>query len=387
MIRGGRKEALRASWMRVRALLRKELRQIFRDPKTKRIIFGSPIIQLLLFGYAVSTDVRDVKTFVVDHDITVESRALQGALTASGYFRIVGHASRPADLAAALDAGRAVIGLEIPRGFAADLAAGHGARVQLLVDGTHSNTGTVAQGYASRIVQEFGFDYARRRAAAAGAMLPAGVDLRVRAWYNPDLESRVYNIPAVIGVLLLFMTLLLTALTVVRERELGTLEQLAVSPLTAGELMLGKTIPVALIAAVDLVLIAVVGAWWFHVPFRGSIPALLLASALYALVGLGVGLLVSTISRTQQEAFMGMFLIFLPATVLSGFMYPVRSMPLFFQWLTLVNPVRHFLEVVRRIFLKGAGTAELWPQLVILAGMAAVALLLAARRFRRTLEG
>jgi ABC-2 type transport system permease protein len=387
MIRGGRKETLRASWLRVQALLRKELRQIFRDPKTKRIIFGSPIIQLLLFGYAVSTDVRNVKTFVVDHDATVESRALQDALTASGHFRIVGHASRPAELAAALDAGRAVVGLEIPLGFAADLAAGRGARAQLLVDGTHSNTGTVAQGYASRIVQEFGLDYARRRAVAAGAALPAGVDLRVRAWYNPDLESRVYNIPAVIGVLLLFMTLLLTALTVVRERELGTLEQLAVSPLTPGELMLGKTIPVAMIAAVDLVLIAVVGTWWFHVPFRGSIPALLLASALYALVGLGVGLLVSTISRTQQEAFMGMFLIFLPATVLSGFMYPVRSMPLVFQWLTLMNPVRHFLEVVRRIFLKGAGTVDVWPQLVILALMAAVALALAVRRFRRTLEG
>ncbi len=385
---------LRASLLRVRTLLRKELRQIFRDPKMKRVIFASPIIQLLLFGYAVTTDVRSIKTFVVDHDVTAESRALQDALTASGYFYVIGYSDQPRELAAALDAGRAVIGLEIPRGFAADLAAGRGASVQLLVDGTHSNTGTVAQGYATRIVQEFGLAYAARRAATGGpdttgapaaGVAPAGVDLRARAWYNPDLASRVYNIPAVIGVLVLFMSLLLTALAVVRERELGTLEQLAVSPLTPGELMLGKTIPVALIAFADLVLIMIVGILWFQVPFRGGISVLLLASMIYTLVGIGIGLFISTISRTQQEAFMGMFLFFLPATVLAGFMYPVRSMPLFFQKLTILNPARHFLELVRAIFLKGAGFTDLWPQILILTGMAALIMIVAVRRFSRTM--
>lgn len=375
---------LRASWLRVRALLRKELRQLFRDPKTRRVIFAAPVIQLILFGYAVTTDLRSVSTFVVDHDVTPASRALRDALTASGYFRVVGYSAEPRELAAALDAGRAVVGLEIPRGFAADLAAGRGARVQLLVDGTQSNTGTVAQGYATRIIQEFGANYAGGRAPGPGAGLGAGIELRARAWYNPDLESRVYNIPAVVGVLVLFITLLLTALSVVRERELGTLEQLAVSPLTAGELMLGKTIPVALIALVDLVLIAVVGILWFDVPFRGGVFFLLGASTIFALVGIGIGLYISTVSRTQQEAFMGMFLFFLPATVLAGLMYPIRSMPAFFRNLTFLNPARHFLELVRAVFLKGSGLAELWPQLLILLGMAALIMTVAIRRFRRS---
>lgn len=365
---------LRASWLRVRTLLRKELRQLFRDPKTKRVIFSSPIIQLILFGYAVTTDVHSVRTFIVDHDATVESRALQDALTASGYFRVIGYSDHPRALADALDAGRAAVALEIPRGFAANLAAGRGAAVQILVDGTHSNTGTVAQGYATRIVQEFGVEYA------------APIDLRARAWYNPGLASRVYNIPAVVGVLILFMSLLLTALSVVRERELGTFEQLAVSPLTPGELLLGKTIPVALVTFIDLILITVIGTLWFQVPFRGAPLLLLAASAIFALIGIGIGLYISTISRTQQEAFMGMFLFFLPATVLAGFMYPVRSMPYFFQLLTLLNPTRHFLEVVRDIFLKGTGIAELWPQLLTLTAMAVLVMALAVRRFGRAMR-
>jgi len=416
----------RASWLRVRTLLRKELRQLFRDPKTRRVIFGSPVIQLILFGYAVTTDVHSVKTFIVDHDATAESRALQDALTASGYFRVVGYSDQPRALAEALDAGRAVVGIEIPRGFAADLAAGRGATIQILVDGTHSNTGTVAQGYVTRIVQQFGVERARRNGAgfnaggvntaAAAAANPAGVeqqaapgdvayitaasapatpaprisvtpvDLRARAWYNPGLESRVYNIPAVVGVLILFMSLLLTALSVVRERELGTFEQLAVSPLTPDELLLGKTIPVAIVIFVDLILIMAAGLLWFQVPFRGSPFLLFLASAIFALIGIGAGLYISTISRTQQEAFMGMFLFFLPSTVLAGFMYPVRSMPYFFQIFTFFNPTRHVLEIVREIFLKGAGMAELWPQFLILSLMAVAVMTLAARRFRRALR-
>jgi ABC-2 type transport system permease protein len=365
---------------RVLAIVRKELRQIFRDPKTKRVVFGSPIIQLVLFGYAVTTDVHNVPTFVVDHDRTAESRALQDAFTSSGHFEVVGRSDRPRLMADALDRGTAVVGLEIPAGFARDLAAGRGARVQVLVDGTHSNIATVAQGHASRIIQEFGIERARSR----GQLLEGGVDLRVRAWFNPDLESRFYNVPAIIGVLLLLMCLLLTALTVVRERELGTLEQLLVSPLTPGELMLGKTIPVAMIALVDLALITVVAVLWFDVPFRGSALALVIASLLLILASLGLGLFISTISRTQQEAFMGMFLVMLPAIILSGFMYPVHTMPESFQHLSWLNPLRHFLVVVRGIFLKGHGLADLWPQLVVIGGMAAVVLIGATARFRRS---
>lgn len=215
--------------------------------------------------------------------------------------------------------------------------------------------------------------------------MPNGIDLRTRAWFNPSLESKVYNVPAVIGVIVLLMSLLLTALAVVREREVGTLEQLLVSPLSAGELMLGKTIPVAGIALMQLVLVTVVALLWFDIPLRGSPFSLLLAATLFIVAGLSFGLYISTMASTQQEAFLSMFLFLLPAIILSGFMYPVDTMPLFFQKLTLVNPLRHFLEVVRGIFLKGLGVRDLWPQFTFLAFMAAGGVWAATRRFKATL--
>ncbi len=372
----------RLSWLRVRELVRKEVRQLLRDPKTKRIMFAAPVIQLLLFGYAVNTDVRNVPTFVVDHDDTSVSRLLQDVFTASGYFRIVDGSDRVGEMARALDRGEAVVGLWIPRGFSRDLQAGRGAAVQILLDGTNSNTATVAQGYAQRIVQDFAARWVRER----GGPLPGGVDLRARAWYNPDLASDVYNVPGVIGLLLMLMALLLTALAVVREREMGTLDQLLVSPLTPGELILGKTIPVAGVALVDLVLVTALARLWFQVPLRGPWTALLLGATLYILAGLGFGLLISTISRTQQEAFMSMFLFFLPAIILSGFMYPIETMPAFFQYLTLLNPVRYFMEVVRGIFLKGEGVVDLWHHFLVLAVMAAVTVRVATVRFRKAME-
>jgi len=246
-----------------------------------------------------------------------------------------------------------------------------------------SHTATVAQGYATRIVQRLG---ARLASEGAGAdAIPAGIELRARAWFNPSLESRVYNVPAVIGVIVLLMCLLLTALAVVREREVGTLEQLLVSPLTAGELMLGKTLPVAGIALVQLTLVTTVALLWFDIPLQGSVVTLLLAAGLFILAGLSFGLLISTISATQQEAFLAMFMFILPAIILSGFLYPISTMPEIFQQLTLANPLRHFLEIVRGIFLKGAGVRDLWVQFCVLAGMAATGLVVATRRFSRTL--
>ncbi|MGH7502160.1 MAG: ABC transporter permease [Longimicrobiales bacterium] len=375
------RRSLRDSALRIRSILRKELRQLFRDPKTKRIIFISPVLQLLLFGYAVTTDVHRVRTILVDHDRTATSRELADALVAGGYFRIVATSDRPADITGALDRGQATIGIEIPAGFGVDLDAGRSPAVQVLVDGTNSNTGTVAQGYVARIVQMYGTAHA----ADSGQRIEGGVDLRMRAWYNPGLASRVYNVPGVVGALLLLMSLLLTALAVVRERELGTLEQLMVSPLTPGELILGKTIPVAFIAFIDLAIICAVAILWFDIPFRGGIPALLLSSLLFILVSLGIGLFISTISRTQQEAFMGMFLFLLPALILSGFLYPVHTMPAVFEFLTLFNPVRYFLEIVRALFLKGSGIGDLWVQFAVLGVMAVAVLRLATWRFQRTL--
>jgi len=364
------------SSLRLRQMVIKEARQLLRDPRTRMVMFVSPIIQLLLFGYAVNTDIRHTATFVVDHDRTMESRSLIEAFTASGYFTVTGRSDRARDLVRALDHGDAVIGVEIAAGFARDLRTNR-ATVQLLVDGTNSNTGIVALGYAGRIAQQFGatVEGVQRR--------PTVLDMRTRVWYNPSLESRTYNVPGVIGVLLMLMTLLLTALAVVREREIGTLEQLMVSPLTPTELMLGKTIPVAAVALIDLVLVTAVAILWFGIPLRGSPAALVLAAALYILAGLSLGLFVSTISATQQEAFMTMFFFFLPAIILSGFLYPVSSMPHFFQWLTLFNPIRHFLDIVRGIFLKSASIAELWEHYLALTIMSSGLLALAVTRFRK----
>ncbi len=364
--------------VRVVRMVRKELRQLFRDPKSKRIVFAAPIIQLLAFGYAVNTDVRNVSTVLLDHDRSPESRLLEDALTASGYFRIVEYAADRRELGSALDHGSAVAGVEIPVGFGRDLLGGRSPSVQILVDGTNSNTANVAQGYAASIVGDFGVRY-----GAGGTLaLRPPVDLRARAWFNPALESRVYNVPAVIGVIVLMMCLLLTAMAVVREREMGTLDQLLVSPLTPGELMLGKTLPVAGVALVQLTLVVTVALLWFQIPFRGSPVALLLAAGIFILAGLSLGLLISTISSTQQEAFLAMFLFFMPAIILSGFLYPIDTMPEVFQKLTLANPLRHFLEIVRAIFLKGAGVGELWRQYTFLVVMAAGGLWLAVRRFQ-----
>ena len=363
---------------RIHEMVRKEFLQVRRDSRLVRIIFVAPMIQLVIFGYAVSTDVRDTSVFLVDHDRSRASRELVATLTASGYFRIVDRSDRPADLVAALDHGRATVGVEIPPGFESELRAGAEPKVQIVVDGTNSNVATVALGYAERIFRDFA-------ARESGVRPEAMIDLRDRAWFNPDLESRNYNVPGVMGTLVLLVCLLLTSLAVVREREIGTLEQLMVSPLTRYELILGKAIPFGLIGLFDMALVTTVSVLWFDVPFRGHLAVLLFASLLYILCALGIGLLLSTVSRTQQEAFMGTFLVFMPVLLLSGFLFPVTSMPAVFRWITLLNPVRHYLEIVRAVFLEGAGMDALWPQHVALFILALLVLGAAASRFRKQL--
>jgi ABC-2 type transport system permease protein len=358
-------------------MVRKELRQMLRDVRMRGVIFASPIIQLVVFGYAVSTDVRHVATWVVDHDRTAASRELVDRLTASGYFTVVGRSDRPGDAVGALERGTARVVVEIPPDYERALVEGQ-ARIQVLVDGTDSNTGNIALGYLQRIVQRIALD-------AAGTA-PA-ITLASRAWYNPSLESRVFNVPAVIGILLLLVPMLLTSLNVVREREIGTWDQLAVSPISATELMLGKTIPVALIGMVSLALVSVVAVLWFGIPIRGFPPALLLAAVLFILTALSLGLIISTISATQQEAFMSMFLVLLPALIFSGFMFPVESMPPGFRVVAELNPVRHFLVVVRGVFLRGTSFSDHLAQYAVLASFAMLGLVEGVRRFRAMVGG
>ena len=369
----------RASLRRIAELVRKELLQVRRNPALARLLLVAPVLQLVVFGYAVSTDVRDVQAFVVDGDASGASRDLVDAFTASGHFRIAARSHDPRDAVSALDHGRATVALVVPPGFAADLAAGEG-RVQLLVDGTSSNTAGIARGYALRIM-------ARHAAGLGAAIRPsvvqAPVELRTRAWYNQQLASRNYNVPGVIAMLVLLTSMLVTSLAVVREREIGTLEQLRVSPVRPFELLLGKAIPFALVGLVDLVLVTSVAILWFRVPFNGSLALLAVEALVYLVPSLGLGLLISTISRTQQEAFLSSFLVLLPTMLLSGFMFPVTSMPTVFQWIAQAIPMTHFLVIVRGIFLKGVGLEVLWPRTLALLGLGVLLFSGAVLRFGR----
>ncbi len=360
---------------RIREMVRKEFLQLFRDPRMYRVLLVAPIIQLVIFGFAVSTDVRNTATFLVDQDRTAASRELVESWTASGYFRIAGQSQDPKELISALDHGDATVGLAIPVGFAVDLNRGE-AKVQILLDGTNSNLATVSQGYAEQILTTWGL-------AAAEIDFKPPVELRQRAWFNPDLASRNYNVPAVIGAIITLVCLLLTSLAIVREREIGTLEQLMVSPIRPIELLLGKTIPFAVIGIVDMVLVSTVAVLFFEIPLVGEVSLLFGATLLYLLSALGIGLLISTISKTQQEAFMSTFLVFMPTILLSGFMFPVRSMPKLFQWLTLLNPLRHYLEIIRSIFLKGVGLEALWSQHASLLVLGLSLMAIAVARFGR----
>jgi ABC-2 type transport system permease protein len=366
------------SWGRLKQMVRKEMKQLVRDPKSRPIIFVSPVVQMILLGYAATTDVKDISTMVVDHDQTAESRALVEAYRSTGYFIVTKQTDRDADVVAALAKGDVQMGLTIPPGFASDMRSGRGAKVQALFDGSDASQATVAQSYSSQIAERFG-------AKVVGARMVGGVELRSRAWFNPSLESKFFNVPAIMGIQILMICLILTAMAVVREREIGTLDQLLVSPITPTELMLGKTIPVLLIGLFHLLVYTGLTVFQFGVPMQGSFLALLLAAFLYILAALALGLLISTVSKTQQEAFMLLILVVLPAVMLSGFVSPIESMPRVFQWLTVINPIRYFLEIVRGVFLKGIGVSELWPQYLTLTVMSIGTLFLATKRFRRVI--
>jgi len=369
---------------RVRSLVRKELRQLLRDPRSRRLVFISPIFQLVLFGYAVNTDVRHVRTVVEDGDGTATSRAMVEALENSEYFRVIAHVSPGTGVDRALDHGDAVVAVVVPPGLEADLRSGRRAHVQVLVDGTSSNTATVVQGYAGRILADFGADVASSLdPTGVRGSNPLPVELRARAWFNPDLASRTYNVPAVIGTIMFLMALMLTGLSVAREREVGTFDQLLVTPVSPAELMLGKTLPVAGVAMVQLTLVTVVALLWFGIPLRGSLLLLLASAVLYVLAGLSLGLLLSTFSKTQQEAFLTIFLTIFPAIILSGFLYPVETMPTVFEWMADLNPLRYFIRIVRAIFLKGSGPSELALELGVLGVMAVVTLRVGVYRFKR----
>ncbi len=372
---------------RIKHMLIKEFIQVFRDPRMKGMIFMLPVIQLLIFGYAVTTDVRHVATGLYDLDNSAASRELIQRFTESEYFDITTAISNPGELSVLFDRGDVQAALQINKGFENDLVAGKTASIQIIVDGTDSNTARIVLDYSNRITRKYSEEIltSRLNRLRGVSSTPVSVHLETRAWFNDNLESRNFYVPGVIALLVLLITLMLTSMAVVRETEIGTMEQIMVTPITPFEFILGKTVPFALIGFFDVFLITLIGVFWFEVPIRGSLFLLFACTGLYLLSTLGIGLLISTICQTQQQAMMSVFFFFQPALLLSGFVFPIANMPESVQWLTYLNPLRYFLVIVRGIFLKGVGMDILWPQMGALALIGTVVMILASKRFRKTL--
>jgi len=364
---------------RIKHIMIKEFIQTFRDRRKWMLLFGAPLIQLFMFGYIVTTDVNNVSTALYDLDKSPQSRELARRLQVSGHFNIDHYPESPVQILDLLDHGEVLCAIQINERFARNIAAGKPAEIQVLVDGTDSNTAMIAMNYAVKIINQFGVDV--RAQTVKARFVP--IDFRTRFWYNPDLRSRNYNVPGVIASIIMLICLMLTSMAIVREREVGTMEQLMVSPVKPMEIMLGKTLPFAIISFIDMTLVTAVGVFWFDITIKGALVFLFLGTSLYLLSVLGVGLFLSTILRTQQQALMAAMFFNMPAMLLSGFMFPIENMPKLFQYLTYLNPLRYFLVIIRGIFLKGSGFDVLWPQMAALLVLGSIIITLSAMRFSK----
>jgi ABC-2 type transport system permease protein len=382
---------------RLRSIIRKEFIQALRDPRMRSMLFIPPLLQLLIFGYAVNLDVDTARVAWMDQDRTPESRSLYAYFAGSGHFIIAAAPTDEHQMQNLLDRGEVEGVIRVLPGFARDVERGHTANVQVLLDGTNSNTASIISGFASQTIARYSQDVSSEQSRdrlVGGTMTSGGpvsmpmpqVIANTRVWFNPDLKSRNYFIPGVVVNIIALVTLSLTAMAIVREKEIGTMEQLMVTPIRPVELILGKTLPFVLVGYWDLILVVTAALVVFHVPFNGSFVLLLGASFAFLLTSLGAGLYISTISRTQQQAMMATTLIFQPFFMLSGFSFPIRNMPQMVQYLTFINPVRYFMEIVRGVFLQGAGMDTLWPQVLALSVFGVIVLWLSVRRFRKQVE-
>lgn len=374
---------------RLKQMLIKEFIQVFRDKRTRVLLFVPPIVQMLIFGYAATFEIRNVATAIVDMDHSQESRELTSRFTSSPYFEVQRQLADPREVQDLIDRGKVTVVLQINPGFAEELRKGQAAPLQVIVDATNSNTALVASGYVNQIALRFAKEYQEDRINRIAPQLVEripSVRLEQRPWYNPDLRSRWFFVPGIVGSLTLVLIVNLTAFAVVREREIGTLEQIMVTPIRPAEFILGKTLPFFLIGLLDISLIAVVGTMWFQVPFRGLISVLLVGAVLFLLSMLGAGLLISTVSSTQQQALVTSFFFIMPAIVFSGFGFPISTMPRWLQYLTYLNPLRYFLIVLRGTYLKGVGMDILWPQMLAMLALGICLLTAAVLRFRKALD-
>jgi ABC-2 type transport system permease protein len=361
----------------LRPLIRKEFQQLRRDRRLLPIVFIAPVLQLLILGYAANLDVRDIPTVLCDLDNSRQSRELAAAFFNSGYFTLRAGVTTPAAAERAIDRGRAAMALMIPRGFGAGAAAGRPAPLQVIADGSRSYATIIGLNYAAMIVERF---TVRLRAGPV-------FSVETRIWYNPELESRNFLVPGILALLLMVMTMLLTSLAIVKEKETGTLEQLIVTPLSSRQLLLGKLLPFALLGFVDVLLVLAAAYLLFGIAVSGSLLLLLALSAVFLLTTLGLGLLISTVSRNQQQAMMtAVFFVMLPMVFLSGFVFPIENMPASIQALTYLLPLRYYFVIVRGLFLKGVGLRELWPEALALLVFGIAIFGISALRFRKRLE-
>lgn len=366
-------------------ILRKEFIHIVRDPRTLAIMFLIPVVQLILLGYAATTDIPHLDTALYDADRTAQSRQLIEAYRASAYFVISDYVGSEADVARLLDRGDVRAGIIIPRGYADHLLKGETAEVAFLIDGSDPAVATTVFAASQSVGQAQSIKLIQQRLGVDVKQL-GGIDIRPRVWYNPELKSSNFMIPGLIGMILQFLTTLFTAMAIVREREQGTIEQLVVTPIRSWELIVGKVVPYVGVAFFDLAEVLTIGVFWFGVPVRGSLVLLAAVSLLFLLTTLGMGLLISTAAKSQQEAMLLSFLFLFPGIFLSGFFFPLEAMPGFLQALSYVVPLRYMLVVLRSIILKGAGVESLETQLIALAILGPLFLLAATLRFRKRLD-
>jgi ABC-2 type transport system permease protein len=370
---------------RISHIVRKEFIQLRRDPKLVPILFIAPLLQLLLLGYAANLDVKDIPTLVCDQDRSPESRALISRFMNSGYFIPAGTVASPDGIDLYLEEGKAAIAVVVPRGFANDLAAGTPATVGVIVDGSESQSATIGASMVSMIVSS----YAQELAAGALDRLrtigvrPVRITPEVRVWYNPELRSRNFMVPGILGLLLMVMTMMLTSMAVVREKETGTMEQLVVTPIRPFELIAGKLLPFLIIGAVDVVTIVGLIFLMFRLPMRGSLVLLFGLSLVFMLTTLGLGLFISTVSANQQQAMLTAVFFMMPMMMFSGFAFPIENMPKIVQAVTTVVPLRYYFVVVRGIYLKGVGLHELWGQGLAMLAFGTAILTLSVLRFRK----
>ena len=373
---------------RIFSIVRKELSQMLRNKRMRWFLFVPPMFQLIIFGYAVNLDVDHLSMAWMDLDQTPQSRELLAHFQGSERFLVMSLPQNEKQIQDVLDRAQAQIVVRVLPGFGRDILQGRHTAAQILVDGTNSNTASLASAYSTQIVAAYSSSIALHQQQSRGTMnvkVPH-IGNSTRVWFNPDLKSRNYFVPGVVCNLIMVVTVMLTAMAIVREKEIGTMEQLMVTPIRPIELMIGKMIPAAMVGMLDLVMITSAALLIFDIPFRGSPLLLALSAGLFLLTSLGIGLFISTVSHTQQQAIMSSSLIAIPTFMLSGFAYPIRNMPEAVQYFTYLNPLRYLIEIVRGIFLKGTGISVLWPQMLTLLIYGTVIMGLSARSFHKRLD-